>query len=126
MINDSNIKFDPHNIYSIKNAYDKNLEKNQTLFKKLKTIENYYNEQENKIYFDNDLDINLCVLGKPGKGKSSFINYIEEEKIALEGEVQNVTTKFNKYTILKRINPTEYGLVNIYIIVLDFLLTGQK
>ena len=48
MINDSNIKFDPHNIYLIKNEYDKNLEKNQILFKKLKSIENYYNHKKIK------------------------------------------------------------------------------
>ena len=34
LINDSNIKFDPLNIYSIKNEYDEVLERNQTLLKK--------------------------------------------------------------------------------------------
>ena len=87
-INDSNIKFDHLNIYSIKNfEYPK-----EQLFKILEVIENYYNEEENNIYINNDdIGINLCVIGKPGKGKSSFINCIAEEKIALEGEGQNVT-----------------------------------
>ena len=112
-INDSNIKFDHLNIYSIK---VENFEyRREQLFKILEVIENYYNEEENNIYINNDdIGINLCVIGKPGKGKSSFINCIAEEKIALEGEGQNVTKKFNKYKILKRINPGEYGLLNIY------------
>ena len=74
-INDSNIKFDHLNIYSIK---VENFEyPREQLFKILEVIENYYNEEENNIYVNNDdIGINLCVIGKPGKGKSSFINCI--------------------------------------------------
>ena len=62
-IYDSNINFDPLNIYSIYlNDLNRILER----------IENYYNEEPNKIPFNMNIGINLCVLGKPGKGKSSF------------------------------------------------------
>ena len=104
-IYDSNINFDPLNIYFI--GYEE-------LHLILERIENYYNEEQNKIPSNINLGINLCVLGKPGKGKSSFINCIAEEKIALEGPDSNVTTKFNKYKILKEINQNEYALLNIY------------
>ena len=104
-IYDSNIDFDPLNIYSIySNKLNEILER----------IENYYNEEPNKIRFNMNIGINLCVLGKPGQGKSSFINCIAEEKIALEGAGSNITTQFNKYQILKKINKDEYALLNIY------------
>ena len=104
-IYDSNINFDPLNIYF---THHPNL---NLIFER---IETYYNEEPNKIYSDIKIGINLCVLGKPGQGKSSFINCIAEEKIALEGAGSNITTQFNKYQILKKINKDEYALLNIY------------
>ena len=66
----------------------------------------------------NDIAINLCVIGKPGKGKSTFINTISEEKISLEGTGTSVTFRFNKYQIKKKINNNNnkdnYALLNIY------------
>ena len=112
-INNNNIKFDPLNIYTIKNE-DVECGNYKEMYNILSDIESYYNEEENHIMFNNELGINICVLGKPGKGKSSFINCIAEKKIALEGEGSNVTHKFNKYKILKKINNKEYGLLNIY------------
>ena len=47
--------------------------------------ENYYNEEENKTRINIDMGINLCILGKQRKRKSSFFNCIEREKIILEG-----------------------------------------
>ena len=52
------------------------------IFQTLEKKENYYNEEENKIRTNIDIGINLCILGKPEKGKSSFINCIAGEKIA--------------------------------------------
>ena len=106
---DSNLKIDPLNIYSVDTYSGDSL-----IFQTLEKIENYYNEEENKIKINIDIGINLCILGKPGKGKSSFINCIAGEKIALEGPGQNITTKFNRYKILKEIRPFVYGLLNIY------------
>lgn len=51
---------------------------------------------------------------RSGEGKSSFINCIAEEKIALEGKGENVTKYFNKYRILKKIDEEKFGLLNIY------------
>ena len=109
---DSNLKIDPLNIYSLDTYSGDNL--NKLIFQTLEKIENYYNEEENKIRINIDIGINLCIIGKPGKGKSSFINCIAGEKIALEGPGKNITTKFNRYKILKEIRPLEYGLLNIY------------
>ena len=58
------------------------------------------------------------MLGKPGKGKSTFINTISEEKISLEGTGTSVTFRFNKYQIKKKIKNNNgeynYALLNIY------------
>ena len=109
-INENNINFDPLNIYTEGSNY--NFEK---LYYILEEIENYYHERPN-ISKNYSSGINLCVLGNPGKGKSSFINCIAQKKIALEGNNINkdTTKEFTKYTIQKEIKDKEYGIINIY------------
>lgn len=98
-----NIDLDPLNILS-SNKND--------IFTILEDLENYYHQRPNKVLFS-DLGINLCVLGSPGKGKSSFINCVAEKKIALEGRNTDTTKDFTKYTIHKKIN-NDIGVINIY------------
>lgn len=101
-----NIDLDPLNILSFNNYYI------QDIFKILEDLENYYHQKPNKVLFS-DLGINLCVLGSPGKGKSSFINCVAEKKIALEGRNIDTTKDFTKYTIHKKIN-NDIGVINFY------------
>ena len=72
-INENNINFDPLNIYTDNSEY--NFEK---FFSILEDIENYYGRPNISKYYSSG--INLCVLGNPGKGKSSFINCIAQKK----------------------------------------------
>ena len=111
-IKNSKLKFDPFNIYCL----EKNANFNVDLKNLLKRRENYYNGEEMFDNMNNDIAINLCVLGKPGKGKSTFINTISEEKISLEGAGTSVTFRFNKYQIKKQINNNvnNFALLNIY------------
>ena len=112
-IKNSRLKFDPFNIYCL----EKNANFDANLNHLLKRRENYYNGEEMYDNIKNDIAINLCVLGKPGKGKSTFINTISEEKISLEGTGTSVTFRFNKYQIKKKINNNKednYALLNIY------------
>ena len=65
-IKNSGLKFDPFNIYC--------LEKNAYFYDDLKYLlkrrENYYNGEEMFDNMNNDISINLWVLGKPGKEKA--------------------------------------------------------
>lgn len=101
-----NIDLDPLNILSFNKYYK------EDIFRILEDLENYYHQRPNKVLY-NDLGINLCVLGSPGKGKSSFINCVAEKKLALEGRNTDTTKEFTKYTIYKRING-DIGVINIY------------
>ena len=113
-IKNSKLKFDYLNIYCI----EKNDRFIFELKKLLKRRENYYKGEEMYDNIPNDIAINLCVIGKPGKGKSTFINTISEEKVSLEGSGTNVTFRFNKYQINKKIkndnNENNDALLNIY------------
>lgn len=109
-IDDNNINFDSLNIITYNSKYNFT-----NLYNILEDIEKYYHERPNNTNY-HSFGINLCVLGNPGKGKSSFINCIAQKKIALEGNnINKDTTKnFIKYTIEKKINDNEYGVINIF------------
>ena len=106
-MNQNQIKLDPLNILSFNNS------KYEFILKELEDLENYYHEKTNKVIVNNT-GINLCVLGNPGKGKSSFINCIAGKKISLEGNKRDTTKHFNKYIIHKSISNNYDGIINIY------------
>jgi len=70
----------------------------------------YYNElgnRENSMLnyereISTDMCLNIMIFGLPGVGKSSFINEVKGEKVALEGAGITVTSKMVKYKIIKK------------------------
>jgi len=93
--------------------YDKNIDNNFLLFKRLYRICSYYNElgdqfiiwtKENKsfpcdlISSDYPIYINMFCLGKSGAGKSTFLNMFFNEKRSREGGTGiSCTTKIIRY-----------------------------
>ena len=70
--------FDPLNIYCCANNYDNELEKI------IIGRGYYFYEKGNLNWAGNNISINLCVLGRPGAGKSTFINCILMKKLLLK------------------------------------------
>jgi len=72
--------YDILNIYLIKNV-DNNNEINRILW----NISNYFYQIDkiNNQTFESEICLNIYLIGKPGAGKSSFINELFGEKRAL-------------------------------------------
>lgn len=84
----------------------------------------YYNELEDKenslLNYERDISTDMClnmmIFGLAGVGKSSFINEVKGEKIALEGVGKIVTSRITKYKIIKKFQVQEkeiHGQINI-------------
>ena len=54
------------------------------------------------------------MLGRPGAGKSTFINCIFEEKVAPEGTSENITSNITEYNFPLKIREDVFGSINIY------------
>ena len=100
--------FDPLNIYCINNF-------DNDLLKKIIIGRGYYFYEKGNLYpAGNNIAINLCILGKPGTGKSTLINSIFNEKVAPEGTSENITSKFTAYSYPLEISKDLFGSINIY------------
>ena len=93
--------YDILNIYLIKKGSDE-----KEIFSILWNIYNYFYQIDkfNNSTFASEICLNIYVIGKPGTGKSSFINELFGEKKALEGAGANVTDKINEYPIIQKLN----------------------
>ena len=106
--------------YDILNIYHINERNvNDKIFEILWKIYNYYYQISNDINNNNficDNCLNIYLIGKPGTGKSSFINEVFEERKALENDGKNVTTKINQYSFIGKLNSIsdEKGRINIF------------
>ena len=100
--------FDPLNIYCCEKYFNNELEKI------IIGRGFYFYEKGNVNWTGNDISINLCVLGRPGAGKSTFINCIFEEKVAPEGTSENITSNITEYNFPLKIREDVFGSINIY------------
>ena len=113
--------FDPRNIYCV-NYNNFNKEYRNIIIGR----GYYFYEKGNLNSSGNNIAINLCVLGRPGCGKSTFINTLFDEKVAPEGTLENITSQFRGYQYTIKIgDPDEYGSINIYDSP-GFTLDGEK
>ena len=101
------------NIYLIKNV-DNNNEINRILW----NISNYFYQIDkiNNSTFSSEICLNIYLIGKPGTGKSSFVNELFGEKRALENIGKSVTDKINEYPYIQKLNfiNDEIGRINIF------------
>ena len=100
--------FDPLNIYCCANNYDNELEKI------IIGRGYYFYEKGNLNWAGNNISINLCVLGRPGAGKSTLINCIFNEKVAPEGTGENITHSYTLYHFPLEIKENTFGTINIW------------
>ena len=106
--------FDILNIYII--SYGKENE----ILNVLWNIYNYYYQitpiDINSNDYVSDNCINIYLLGKPGTGKSSFINEVFQEKKSLENFGENQTDKINEFSYISKLNSlnNKIGRINIF------------
>ena len=103
--------FDILNIYTLSNEK----EITEILWK----IFNYYNQIDSDINnsnFISDKCLNIYLIGKPGTGKSSFVNEVFNEKKALENVGKNQTNKIMEYAFIGKLNllGDKKGRINIF------------
>ena len=117
---DENYIYDPLNIYSV--SLDANTSKEiqkilwgrNCYYNELGSLENSMLNYERET--STDMCLNIMIFGLPGVGKSSFINEVKGEKVALEGAGTTVTSKIVKYKIIKKFKVQEKivsGQINI-------------
>ena len=101
--------FDILNIYPISNEN----EITEILWK----IFNYYNQIDSDINnsnFISDKCLKIYLIGKPGTGKSSFVNEAFNEKKALENVGKNQTNKIKEYALFGNLFGDEKGRINMF------------
>ena len=104
--------YDILNIYHIK---DENVTE---IYSILWNIYNYFYQIDkiNNTTFSSEICLNIYLIGKPGTGKSSFVNELFGEKRALENIGKSVTDKINEYPYIQKLNfiDDKIGRINIF------------
>ena len=100
--------YDCLNIYSVSLGKKTSEEINKILWGRACYFNELGNMQCSRLNYERDFFTDMCLnimlIGVPGVGKSSTINEIAGEKIALEGAGKFVTTSISEYKIIRKFN----------------------